>query len=384
MTIVDWAIVALALVLAPIGFRRGLLVAGLGLAGFAAGAAIGARAAPLLLDSGSASPYAPGVALLGGLVIGSGLALLLEGVASALRGRFREGGLLASVDSVGGAVAFVGLALAIAWVAGAFALNAPALRGIRADVQRSRILAAVNGVVPPSGPLLNVLNRVARAPRISGPSADVPPAGRAILDDGQVRTASDSVLHVLGTACGLNVSGSGWVGGPGLVVTNAHVVAGEDDTTVTDRDGTELEATVLVYRPNDDLAVLGVDGLSGPALPLAAKARSGTVAAVLGYPGSGEFTAIPARLGTTGEVTSQDSYGRGPIQRRMTSFRAAVMAGNSGGPVVDGRGRVQTTVFAATVDDKRPQGLGVPNGAVRDALAAAGRADGPVGTGPCA
>ena len=380
MTIIDWVILALAVVLAPIGFRRGLLVAGLGLGGFAIGAAAGARLAPLLLEGGSGSPYAPGVALLGGIVLGGGIAIILEALAVSMRERFPEGGTLSRIDSAGGAAAFVVLALTIAWVAGALALNAPALRGLRDDVQRSAILGAINDVLPPSGPVLNVLNRIGPTPELSGPTADVPAPSQGIVRDPDVQAASGSVVHVLGTACGLNVSGSGWVGGPGLVVTNAHVIAGQEDTTVTTRDGVQHDATAVAYRPEDDVAVLRVSGLESPALPLAPEQRPGTVAAVLGFPGSGEFSAVPARLGTTAEVTSEDSYGRGPIQRTMTSFRGDVISGNSGGPLVDGHGRVEKTVFAATVDAKRPEGLGVPNAAVRDALAGAGDE---VGTGPC-
>ena len=126
--------------------------------------------------------------------------------------------------------------------------------------------------------------------------------------------------------------------------------------------------------------MLRVAGLAQRPLPLDERARSGAQGAVLGFPGAGDFRSIPARLGTTGEVTSEDSYGRGPIQRRMTSFRAEVISGNSGGPFVDGEGEVSTTVFAATVDADPPQGLGVPNDVVARAL---DDAAGPVGTGPC-
>ncbi len=381
MTIVDWLIIALLLVLVPVGYSRGLLVAGLGLGGFAVGAAIGARLAPLLLEDGSGSPYAPGIALLGGLLVGGLVAALLEGVALSLRRRLPRGDALASADSVGGALAFVGLGLAIAWVAGALALNAPALKGLRGDAQRSLILGALNDLLPPAGPVLNVLNRITPTPRIEGPRADVPPAGRGILADPEVLAAADSVVHVVGTACGLNISGSGWIAAPGVVVTNAHVVAGEDETEVITRDGTELAATVVAYVPRDDVAALAVDGLAAAPLPTAPRARRGTAGAVLGFPGSGGFSAVPARLGTTGEVTSQDSYGDGPIQRRMTSFRADVERGNSGGPVVDGDGRVQTTVFAATVGEAPAAGLGVPNGRVRAMLAAIG--GGAVDTGAC-
>ena len=380
MTIVDWAIIVLLLVLVPVGYHRGLLVAGLGLGGFAIGAAIGARVAPLVLEEGSASPYAPAIALLGGLLIGGLVAALLEGLAFSLRERLPPGGALASADSIGGAVAFAGLGLAIVWVAGALALNAPALKGLRSEAQSSVILGALNDALPPSGPVLNVLNRVAPTPEIKGPSADVPPAGKGILSDPEVLAAADSVVHVVGISCGLSISGSGWTAGEGVVVTNAHVVAGQDDTTVITRDGLEFSATAIAYVPRDDVAVLRVDGLNTAPLPTAPKARSGTVGAVLGFPGDGDFSAVPARMGTTGEVTSEDSYGEGPIQREMTSFRADVHPGNSGGPVVDGEGRVQTTVFAATVDATPAQGLGVPNDRVRRALDGAG---GEVDTGPC-
>lgn len=379
MTTIDWAIVALAAVMAPVGYRQGLLVAGLGLGGFVAGAVLGSRLAPSLLSEGSASPYAPGVALIGGLLIGGTFAFVLEGLAMRVRGKLPQG--FSSVDSVGGAGAFVVLAVGVAWVAGALALNAPALRGVRADVQQSRILGAVNEVLPPSGPILNVLNRIDPTPVLSGPSANVRAPGDGILDDPDVAAAGESVVRVLGTACGLNLSGSGWVAGPGLVVTNAHVIAGQTDTSVVTRDGATLAAEPVYYRPEDDLAVLRVEGLEQEPLPLAADPSSGAGAAVLGYPGSGEFAAIAARLGTTGEVSSQDSYGRGPIRREMTSFRGAVIGGNSGGPVVDGSGRVLTTVFAATVDARPPEGLGVPNRVVEEALAgSAARAS----TGACA
>lgn len=381
MTIVDWVIIGLLAVLVPIGYSRGLLVAGLGLGGFALGAALGARLAPPLLEGGSGSPYAPAIALLGGLLVGGLVAAVLEGVAMSLRDRLPRRGALASADSVGGAIAFLALGLAIAWVAGALALNAPALKELRADAQRSQILGALNDVLPPSGPVLNVLNRVTPTPRIEGPSADVPPAGPGVLADPEVIAAADSIVHVVGTACGLNVSGSGWTAAPGIVVTNAHVVAGQDDTEVITRDGAELAATAIAYEPRDDVAVLAVDGLTAAPLPTAPRARRGAVGAVLGFPGAGEFSAIPARMGTTGEVTSQDSYGDGPIQRQMTSFRADVEQGNSGGPVIDGDGRVQTTVFAATVNEAPAEGLGVPNERVRAVLAGLG--GGEVDTGAC-
>ena len=159
--------------------------------------------------------------------------------------------------------------------------------------------------------------------------------------------AGGSVVRVLGTACGLGVEGSGWAGGPGLVVTNAHVIAGEDDTTVTTQGGASLDATPVHYDPENDLALLHVEA-ELPALQLAPDPTSGTSAAVLGYPENGPYAEAPARLGETRDTISEDSYGRGPIRRPITSLRGSVRSGNSGGPLVDSRGQVLGTVFAAT------------------------------------
>ena len=87
-----------------------------------------------------------------------------------------------------------------------------------------------------------------------------------------------------------------------------------------------------------------------------------------------------ARLGRTGTVISEDSYGRGPVERSMTPFRGLVRNGNSGGPVVDAEGRVLTTVFATSLESGPPSGLGVPNPIVGEALG--GPLDG-ADTGPC-
>ncbi len=121
-------------------------------------------------------------------------------------------------------------------------------------------------------------------------------------------------------------------------------------------------------------------GLGLPALKLAPQVVRGTAAAVLGYPENGPFTISAARVGSTGQVISEDSYGRGPVQRTMTPFRGQVQSGNSGGPVVDSSGRVLTTVFAAEMGQGRHGGLGVPDEIVRAALQGSLR---PTGTGPC-
>lgn len=379
MTVLDWAIIAFTLALGIWGYRQGLIVGMLTLIGFGAGALLGSRVGPIVLRQGSESPYAPLFAALGALLIGAVVAVTLESLALGLRARVIRGHRLHLADGAGGAALVASVALGLAWVFGAVALHAPGTAALRADVQRSLILSSLNEVLPPSGPVLNALNRVDPAPAIAGPAASVAAPDAAIAHDPDVTAAGRSVVKVLGTACGLGIEGSGWVAGPGLVVTNAHVVAGENDTTVTVRSGATVDATAVHYDSDNDIAVLRVDA-ELPSLPIAPDPSTGTAGAVLGYPDNGPYALSPARLGDTSDVISEDSYGQGPIRRTISSLRGSVRSGNSGGPLVDADGRVLGTVFATTTSG-RPGGFAVPDEVVRQALAGASS---PVDTGPCA
>ena len=377
MTGIDWVILGAVVLLALFGWAQGFVAGVLALAGFAAGAWLGTRLAPLVLSGGRESTWAPAFALVGAIVAGGVLAASFEGLGSRMRARFSSPAV-AAVDGVLGAVLTACVGLLVAWVLGAVALRASP--DIRRDVQRSVILRQLNAVLPPTGPLLNTLRALDPFPRIDGPQARVPPPRAAIARDPDVAAARDSVVKILGTACGVGVEGSGWVAEPGVVVTNAHVVAGQDDTQVLPR-GAEpgLDAQAIAFDPRNDLAVLRVAGLEAPPLALASDPRSGTSAAILGFPLNGPYDVRAGRLGQTREVVSQDAYGRGPVRRVIVALRGAVRSGNSGGPMVDGDGRVVTTIFAATTSGPRG-GYGVPNAVVRETLAGASR---PVSTGPC-
>ncbi len=378
MTVLDWGIIAFTLALGLWGYRQGLIVGFLTLFGFATGAFIGSRIAPLVLNQGTSSPYAPLLAALGGLILGALVAVLLETMALGLRAKLIRGPNQRLADGAGGAALVACLALGIVWVAGAVALHAPGTANLRVDVQRSLIMRSLNELLPPSGPVLNALNRVDPAPAIVGPTTPVGAPDPAVARDVDVRRAGRSVVRVLGSACGLGVEGSGWVVRPGLVVTNAHVVAGEDDTSVTTRDGSSFNATPVLYDTINDLAVLSVPA-SVPTLQFAPEASRGQSAAVLGFPENGPYRVAAARFGEEREVVSEDSYGQGPIRRSIASLRGSVRSGNSGGPLVDNRGRVLATVFASTTQGA-PGGFAIPNDVVETALE---RLVPETDTGPC-
>ncbi|MEA2432066.1 MAG: hypothetical protein QOI19_2539 [Thermoleophilaceae bacterium] len=381
MTLIDWIIVAFTLLMGAWGYAQGLIVGALSLAGFLGGAFLGSRLGPLVLTGGAHSPYAPVFALIGAFLIGGVLASGLEVLGFHLRRRLPRS--LGVLDGIGGAVLIAAAGLFVCWIAGAVALQTPGARGLRKDIQRSAILSALNDQLPPSGTILNALARFDPFPQIAGPAPGVAPPTAKIARDPQVRAAGNSTVRVLGTACGLGVEGSGWVARAGVVVTNAHVVAGESDTTVQVQGaGTHHHAEAIWFDPENDVAILRVEGIGGvQPLQLNVSAKPGTSGAILGFPENGPFDVQPARLGSTTVVRTQDAYGNGPVMRKITSLRGRVRSGNSGGPVVDGRGRVVTTIFAASVGRGQRTGFGVPDSLVAAAL---GKANGVVGTGPCA
>jgi S1-C subfamily serine protease len=385
LTRADWLIVAFTVVMATIGWRQGFVAGAFALAGFAGGAFLGSRLGPALLSDGSSSPYAPLVSLVAAVTGGSILAGVFETFGFLVRRSVPIPGVR-TLDGALGALLSAAIALGLAWIVGAVLLQTPGVRQLRHDIQRSAILQRLNTVLPPSGSILNALARFDPFPHIDGPEADVPAPSAAVARDPEVRAAGASVVRILGTACGLGIEGSGWVAGDGLVVTNAHVVAGEDDTVVQLRGtGAKLDATPVAFDSTNDVAVLRVSGVAGvSALSLVSDPPVGASAAILGFPQNGPYSVRAARLGQTRVVVSEDAYGNGPVTRQMTTFRGVVKPGNSGGPIVDTDGHVLATVFAQSTGTARHGGYGVPNALVRKALDSAvgeGRA---VSTGPCA
>jgi hypothetical protein len=362
----DWVVIAVVAVAGLYGITTGFLRGAFSLAGFAVGAYLGARLAPLILSDGS--PYVPVVAL-GGAVLGG---MLMRGLAALLAGALRTSiGVIPGMrflDRLAGLVLGLVAGVFLCWAIGAVLLYLPGETDLRRSVQRSAILSEINEVVPPER-LLEELERVDPIGVFLGPPAIVAPPDEGLAKDPDVRRASTSVVRVTGIACGLGVEGSGWVASRGLVVTNAHVVAGIARPRVDTAGGKAFVSTVVAFDSTNDLAVLRVPGLGAAPLVLVSPER-GTPVALVGYPKNGPLTRTPGRLGGTAAVLSRDAYGRGPVRRQMTTIRGAVEPGSSGGPGVDAQGRVRTTVFA-----RRPRetgGYGIPADLVREVLSQVG------------
>src|SRR6185437_6702353 len=174
------------------------------------------------------------------------------------------------------------------------------------EVLRSTIVRRLDAAVPPRT-VLHLLARIDPFPAIAGPAAPAQPPSPSVLRNPVIRRASQSVVRILGTACGIGIEGTGWFARPHLVVTAAHVVAGEDDTRVQLLGSTRLlPATPVLFDVRNDIAFLVVDAARRRPLPLQSPV-DGAAVAIVGYPEDGPLTSTPGRVGRTATVLSQNA-----------------------------------------------------------------------------
>jgi len=386
MLILDLLIAGLLVGLVVWGYSRGMRAGGLGLLGFGVGALLGSRVAPLALDGGLRDPFAPVIALPAALLFGAVVAAVFDHFGSSLRRRLRRG---SRVDALGGALVAGLLGLVMVSIIAAVAASVDSLED---PVRDSAIMARLNGVLPPPGPLLKPVRPYDdRLPVIAGRRARVGAPTQGIKNDPEVQDAARSVVKLFRFGCGHGGGGSGWIAADGIVVTNAHVVAGSEETTVQiEGKGTQHDADVIAFDAFNDVAILRAPGVRGePALSIDVEPEPGTLAGALGFPGGGPYEVKAARVGNT---LRSSEFGpsirpggpRAPVdrpRRSVTFLRAGVIPGNSGGPVVDGKGRVAGMVFAVRLGGHTA--YAVPSSIVQKALRRAGSQGPPVDTGSC-
>ncbi len=374
--------IALFVLLAVLrGARTGFLAGVFSLVGVVVGASVGSRIASSLAPDESNPVYSVGATLISVVafaVLGEILARLIGG---SLRNRLSHP-TSTTLDNIGGGALGLALSLVLVWAVGVLALQSPPFAGLHPAVEESRILSSLEERMP-AGLLTRAVAELDPLPEIRGPTPDVAPPEKDILSDPDVRSAASRAVRVTGVACGYGVEGSGWVVARNLVVTNAHVVAGEAATRVQPEGvGHALRAEAVLFDERNDIAVLRVRKLGLPPLPLASP-RPGEPAAVIGFPQNGPLDVRPARTGETGYVRSGDAYNEALVRRIVTSFRVFVRPGNSGGPAVNADGEVVSTIFASRADTSNV-GYGIPSQVVQRHLRIAAERTEPVSTGGCA
>jgi S1-C subfamily serine protease len=392
VSVVDLVLIALALLFALSGFRRGLLVSATSIVGFVIGAVLGAQLSGPVADRIEGSSITRVFAALVVVLAGALLGQILAGAAGrALRTRVTwEPAKM--VDSVAGAVVSAVAVLLVAWMVASPLATSP-FPTIAGQVRQSALVQSVDNAIPDS--LRAVYDSLRSAidrrglPDVLDPLTptqvrDVPPPDEALLGSPVVASVQGSVVKITGVApsCSRQIDGSGFVYAPERVMTNAHVLAGVTDPVV-EAEGDEYDAIPVYVDEALDVAVLAVPDL--PQVPLTftpTPAETGDDSIIMGFPGGGDFYVGPARVRDRGEISGPDFRDTTTVVRDVYALFGTVRAGNSGGPLFATDGSVLGVVFASAIDDPST-GYALTAQQVAQAARVGSTAVAEVGTGPC-
>lgn len=362
MNWVDVLVILLAVSIAVVGARQGLVVTLPAIVLLLAGAVGGIKLAPPLVSDvdstalrAALSVGIPVLLAAFGETIGVYLGRLLK--------RHMTNRHVAGVDNALGAVLQAGVVLVVAWFVLLSLTAMPGMPGLVSAINGSKVLAGVNSAMPQAakqlpGDLRRQLN-FGNSPGASSPFTQAPigEVGRpnpALQRSAVVRKVRPSVVKVRGRApsCSRALEGSGFVVAPHRVMTNAHVVAGTSSVQVESSAGTE-QARVVHYDPSVDVAVLRAPSLEAPSLPFAHKAAAtGQDSIVLGFPMDGPYTASAGKIRDRIRLRGPDIYDTRTVNRDVYTVRAQIRSGNSGGPLISPNGSVLGVVFGAAVNNE--------------------------------
>ena len=396
LTLLDILLVVLFVSYAISGYRQGLVVSVLSLAGFLGGGALAMWLVPQAIHSWTSletTPLMRTIVLIAGVFV---LASIGQAVAVRIGGRLRSGLRVKparTFDAILGAVVVVASAAVLVWfIAGALRSGAPP--PVARAIGESRVLRVIDSVVPPQTARLfasfrEVLDREG-FPRVfeglqAEPIAPIAPPDPNVMRTAGIERAAGSVIKITGVAasCNRGQEGSGWVVAPGRVVTNAHVVAGMGPVTLRVKGtGPSYKGRVVVFDPKRDLAVVAAPDLPAPALDLGTELKRGEGGVVAGFPLDGPYRLDAARVREVVDARGSDIYGSPGTSREVYSLYARVRPGNSGGPLLSARGDVVGVIFAKSLDDNAT-GYALTLDEARPVLDEAASASRPVSTGPC-
>ncbi len=387
MDLLDILIIVFAVSAVVGGFRLGFIARAASWIGLILGLAIAAHFLPDIVDALRGSP--PGnkllivaATLIGAGFVGQALGLLLG---ATFHARLPVGPLRQVDRGVGAVAGAIGVVVAV-W------LLVPAMSDVSGwpavQVRNSAIARGIDSVFPAPPNTLQALRRLVGNndfPQVfnalrPAPNTGAPPGAIPLAAAVQARVAA-STVKVEGIACSRVQDGSGFAAGADLVVTNAHVVAGERQTSVIRQaDLKRLKGTVVQFDPNRDLALLRVPGLGQAPLPIGA-ARVGTDGAVFGHPnGQTPLAITPAAIRQQVTAVGTDLYDSQETRRQVFILAADLAPGDSGGALVSPTGTVVGVAFAIAPD--RPgTSYALTTDELRPVLAAGGSAG--VSTGPC-
>ncbi|MGH2721886.1 MAG: MarP family serine protease [Actinomycetota bacterium] len=356
MNTVDVLILLAVAGAAAYGVAQGAVVQVLSFGGFWIGLIIGAAVAPSLSQL-AGTGVGRALATFAALLV---IPALLGGVGQQVGVRVLKvvrRARLGKADSALGAVIASLATLAIVWLFALVYASGPSAQ-LATAIHDSAIARGLVDNLPPAPEVFARIRQLVRQSHLPQVFAQFEPEATepvALPSDPVVRAAlgaaGDSTVRVVGIACSQVKSGSGWIAGPGMVVTNAHVVAGVDEPSVEDAEGRH-DATTVLFDPDLDVAILRTNGLEGTPLPLLrTEVERGEQGAILGYPEGGPLRAEPAAVLRRVEAVGRDIYGERLIRRAVYQLQAIVKPGNSGGPFVRSTGEVVGVVFSSSTTE---------------------------------
>ena len=372
------------------GIRQGFVFGTLSLAGFAGGVAAGIWLLPRVVTSLEPGRSRAVIVIVGVLIMGGLGQVVGAAIGSRVRSTVRSQPARVADAVLGGVVSLVGVAVVVTVLAGV--VRGAPLPLVSRAIGGSTVVRVLDQVVPAG--VTTAAGGMARAvasdfPRVFagiGPEQIVAVAPPSAAEVGQAAAlAAPSTVKITGRAdsCLRTQEGSGFVIAPERVVTNAHVVAGvEGAQAQVLGTGARLDAEVVLFDPERDLAVLAVPGLTAPPLALGTDLAGGAPAVVVGYPGDGPFTSTVARVRQVLQARGEDIYGEPGVSRQVYSLYAQVRPGNSGGPLLDPAGALVGVVFASSLDDP-DTGYALTLAESRPVLDQAAAATEAVDTGAC-
>jgi S1-C subfamily serine protease len=388
-TIIDLIILVALVFAVASGYRRGFWLSLAQYAGLVLGVVIGAALAPVLMDvlNISDSTVRSLMAVLVLVVLGAIGSSVGYWVGEPIRLRLLAHPESGRIDSFAGAVFSALALLSVSWFLGLSLARVPTPQ-VASAIQRSAILRTLDSVFPRPPAFLARVETIIAGVNFPAAFSGLEPVAPsqlplpASVNTPGIQAAASETLKIRGLGCGGIVFGSGFPVGPGMVLTNAHVVAGTQGTTVVNPTGRSLAARVVLFDPERDVAILYVPRLA--LVPLSqASAHKGTQGAAIGYPGGGPEQVKPAVVNGQVNAEGRDIYGQNLVVRSIWIMQAEVQPGNSGGPLVDLDGNVVGVIFAASTSQPG-QAYALTDAEVQaDIDKAQGRTDA-VPIGPCA
>ncbi len=356
----DLLLIGFAVFILFSGWRRGLFVSVFSLMGLIFGAWFSRSLIDIFNGAATTSTLTRTALSVATLFIGIGIGSAMGAFLGRRLRNVLSWSPIRFLDNSSGAVLSLLAWAIVSWLLASTLLAAP-VSSLTNTVSQSKVLNALEQYMPMQ------IREGVESVRVYVSNSDLPeefanvllapavePPDLTSVDAPAVIAALDSVVKVEGTApeCSTRLTGSGFVVGQDLILTNAHVVAGVENPTLRVKGkGKAFEGIVVYFDPALDVAIIRTKDFPSVALRISEPLARGENAVVAGFPGGGPLTLVPARVRSVTVSTGTDIYGKEKVTREIYAISADIKQGDSGAPLFALDGTVAGLVFASSATD---------------------------------